>query len=521
MDLASRKVQSYPVSAGMRLGATPNHLAVDPVASRIYVASAGENAVAVLDLQTLQPKGRIPTAWYPTSVAVRGDGSLLIASAKGLGLGPTERSPSPDYMSGVLQVVPKPSESDLATGDMLALANLDRPRSYEATPTCPDPGPKKFPLPPDEKSPSPIKHVFFIVRENKTYDAVLGDLETGDGDKDLVLFGEEMTPNTHALARAFATVDNFYSNAEASIQGHEWTTSSIANDYTEKGWLTTWGRGTRPIGAFGSGVYERLGIPGSGSIFTHLDRSGLAYHNYGEVVNTAGAVITLDPSYPGVIFNLGTPDVVKIGYVIEHLGEPDFTVPFSYILLPNDHTFGTTPGKPTPQSMIADNDEATGRFVDALSHSPLWKSSIVFVIEDDPQDGGDHVEPHRSPCLAISPWIKRKSRSRVNYDVPALYRTIELILGIGPMNIYDAHAAAMYDLFTTTPDETPYTFIPRKIPVAKNAADAPLAEESARVDWSKPDQAALGRILWKAVKGRNAEPPWREGRARLPIVDRD
>lgn len=523
VDLASRTAKTMPVTASARIGAAPNHVAVDAAAGRLYLANAGENAVAVLDLATLALKGRIPTAWYPTAVAVRGDGSLVIASAKGLGLGPLNHSPGKnEYMQGVLQVLPRPDDAALAAMEKQVAQNLTRPRDGQVALDCQADKPKAFPLPADDSGRSPIEHVFLIVRENKTFDAVLGDLGIGAGDPTLAMFGGDITPNAHAIARTFVTLDNFYSQAEQSLQGHEWTTASISNDYSEKGWNTTWGRATRPTGAFASGTYERLGFPGSPTIFTHLDAAKLTYHNYGEVVNVNGAAITLDQAYPGVIFNLGTLDVVKIAYVIDGLTDADRVVPFSYILLPNDHTYGTTPGKPTPQSMVADNDEATGRFLDALSRSSLWPKSIVFVIEDDPQDGGDHIEPHRSLCLVASPWIKRGYKSSVIYDVPAMYRTIELILGVGPMNEYDANAAPMYDLFQGTPDATPYTYIPRKIPVEQNAIDAPLGDESARIDWSKPDQAPLGRILWKALHGKDAEPPWRQmGRAAPFLPDDD
>ncbi|HWE27912.1 MAG TPA: hypothetical protein VHB97_07910, partial [Polyangia bacterium] len=241
----------------------------------------------------------------------------------------------------------------------------------------------------------------------------------------------------------------------------------------------------------------------------HLDKAGVAYHNYGEITNTSGAIHVYDVGYPGVFFNTGILDVDKIQFVIDNLHDKTFTLePFSYISLPNDHTVGTSPGMPTPQSMIADNDEATGRFVDALSHSSYWASSAVFLIEDDPQDGGDHVELHRSPCVVISPWAKRGYTSSVHYDVPAMWHTMTLLLGVDAINQRDGNAPAMYDVFATKADTDAYTFIPRKVPMDTNAADAPLAEESKRIDFSRPDTAPLGRILWKAMKGKDAEPPW-------------
>ena len=492
------------------LGSSPNALAADLAHDRLYVANAGENAVEVFTLSTMAPLGRVPAAWYPTAVAVGPDGTLLIASAKGLGAGPTDHAPDKnDYMKGTLQMVPMPSLQDLALGDATVRANLTRPKSYEVQLTCTG-MPASFPLPATRGAPTPIEHVFLIVRENKTYDAVLGDLPGANGRADLALFGGDITPNLHALAKRFTNLDNFYSLAEQSLQGHEWTTANMANDYVEKGWLTTWGRATRPLGAFSaSDELEHLGMPATRTAWEHLDNANVAYHNYGEITNTAGAIHVYDVGYPGVFFNTNILDVDKIQFVIDNLHDKTFALePFSYISLPNDHTVGTSPGMPTPQSMIADNDEATGRFVDALSHSSYWESSAVFLIEDDPQDGGDHVELHRSPCLVISPWARRGYTSSVHYDVPAMWRTMTLLLGVAAINQRDGNAPAMYDVFAPKADTEAYTFIPRKVPMAVNAADAPMAEESKRIDFTRPDSAPLGRILWKAMKGKSAEPPW-------------
>ena len=491
------------------LGRMPNNLLVDSKTNRLYVANAGDNSVSVFDTTTLAQKGRIPTAWYPTAVATLADGSVVIASAKGLGLGPSDRRPqNGTYMTGVLQIVPPPSDADLAAGDAQVTANNHRPAAYQPAISCPPTGEKRFPLPPDVGSPTPIEHVFLVVRENKTYDAYLGDVATANGSPALAIFGGDHTPNLHALVAQFTSLDNFYDNSEQSIQGHEWTTA-VANDYTEKAWSSTWDRAYRPLGAFGSGPEEKLSVPGGDTIWTHLDKAHVAYHNYGEITNAQTAAHTFDESYPGLVFNLATSDVQKIEYVIENLSDPNLPVePFVYIGLPNDHTYGTAHGRQTPQSMIADNDEATGRFIDALSHSPLWPTSIVFIVEDDPGDTADHVEMHRSPCVVISPWVKHAYLSSVNHDFPALTGTLMRLLRLGPMYQGDAQAALMSDVFATTMDLTPYTFIPRKIPLATNSDDAPMSDESSRIDWSHPDSAPLGRILWKAMKGRHAEPPW-------------
>jgi YVTN family beta-propeller protein len=529
VDAAARTVKSMPATSGMILGATPNAIAIEPAgasgAGRIYVANAGENAVAALDLDTLALIGKIPTAWYPTAVGVTGDGSVVIASARGLGRGPRDGTAEPDYADGTLQVVTRPSDDALRAGSATVATNLERAHSLEAPLDCAGATPQKFAVPAAVGMPAAITHVFLVVRENKTYDGLLGDMPAGNGNPELAIFGDTVTPNAHALASSFVLLDNFYSHAELSVQGHEWTTGCIANDYTEKSWSHSddYGRAYLLAAPWGpAGTLSRLATPGSGSIWHHLDSAGVAYHNYGEIANTGDAMTLADPGFPGVFFNTSIDDNDKVDYVIANLNDPHLPVePFTYFLLPNDHTNGTSKGAQTPQSMIANNDEATGRFIEELSKTPLWKSSVVFVVEDDPGGTLDHVEEHRSICLVASPWVKRGYRSSTNFDLGSVYHTIELILGVGPMNLNDGHAAAMYELFTDKPDFTPWTHIPRRTPLAYNSADAPLSEESGKIDFTKPDQADLTRILWKAVKGRDAELPSLARRSKLDRDDDD
>jgi YVTN family beta-propeller protein len=521
VDVASKTVKSMPVTAAMIVGASPTALAIDDAAGRIYVANSGENSVVALDLATLAVKGRIPTAYYPTAVAVRSDGSLVIACGRGLGTGPTKISLDNGYYDqGMLEVIPRPSDSDLMTGDTQVTANTARMRMLETATTCPDGATPSFPLPPKMGAPTPIKYVFLVVKENKTYDAILGDLAGSDGDPSLVMFGKDNTPNVHALASTYVNLDNFYSHAERSTQGHQWTVSAISNDYVEKAWATmSGGRNLFPIDSVGPGIHAHLGMPGSGSIWSHLDAAKVPYHNYGELTNTEGAKTHLDNHYPGLVFNLDVDDNDKAKYILSVVTDPMTPPePFSYIVLPQDHTYGTNPNHPTPQWMVSNNDEALGRLVDGISHGPYWSESIIFVVEDDPQDGGDHVEGHRSIGVVISPWVKRGTVSSVNYDLGSLYRTIDQILGVGPMNLSDGEAAAMVEIFSPTPDMTPYTFAPGTVPMMFNPADAPLAEESKKIDFTRPDTAHLGRILWKATHGRDAEPPWT---IRAKLVDED
>jgi len=523
VDGASRTVKTMPVTSSMILGATPTSIAVGD--GRIYIANAGENGVVALDQSSLSIIGAIPTAWYPTAVTVLPDGTVVIASARGLGAGPTDAMTLPPYAHGTLQVVPRPSDDQLRAGAMTVADNLDRPHALETPLVCPQPENARFPLPLKPGNKSPIEHVFLVVRENKTYDALFADIDAGNGKPSLTLFGEEVTPNAHALAQSFVLLDNFYSHAELSVQGHEWTTGCIANDYTEKSWQhsDSYGRGYISAVPWGPpSALSRLATPPAGSIWHHLDVAGVAYHNYGEITNTGDALIPNDAMYPGVFFNTKISDDDKAAYVVSNLNDPKFKLePFSYMLLPNDHTNGTSPGLQTPISMIADNDEGTGKLIDGISHSPYWKSSIVFVVEDDPGGTPDHVEGHRSICLVASPWVKRGYKSSTNFDLGSVYHTIELLIDVGPMNLNDGHGAAMNELFTPTPDLTPWTFVPRKTPITLNPADAPLAAESARIDWSRPDQADMSRIWWKSVHGRDAEPPGVHHRTQIAHDDDD
>ena len=319
-------------------------------------------------------------------MAVTSDGSVVIASARGLGRGPRDGTPEPDYADGTVQVVSRPSDDELRAGSDTVAANLDRPHSLEAPLSCAggaQGSAQKFAVPATSGAPAAITHVFLVVRENKTYDGVLGDLPGGNGSAAMVSFGADVTPNAHALATSFVTLDNFYSHAELSVQGHEWTTGCIANDYTEKSWSHSddYGRAYLLPAPWGpAGSLSRLATPGSGSIWHHLDVAGVAYHNYGEITNTGDAMTLADPGFPGVFFNTSIDDNEKVDYVLANLNDPHLPVePFTYFLLPNDHTNGTSPGAQTPQSMVANNDEATGRFIDGLSRTPCgsrrWCSS--------------------------------------------------------------------------------------------------------------------------------------------------
>ncbi len=516
IDLATHtRVDSFSTAPAVDAprGSSPNHLAVSPDGARLYVANAGENCIDVFSTADFSRLGRLPTAWYPTAVAVGADGALYVANAKGLGGGPTTGT-GIDYgiMKGTLSIIPAPSQADLSAGTTQVEANNLRMHEVGARVECPAaPAECRFPLPPKAGLPTPIKHVVLIVRENKTYDATLGDLGTdADGDPSLVLFGEQYTPNLHALARAFTVGDNFYANAEASIQGHASTTGAHVNDFTEKAWLSTWGRHQRDVGNFA----KRISTPEEGTYFQHMARAGVKYVDFGEVVGLGGgldtdAPVAADLQWPGgIIFSTGVRERLKAEYFKEVVGYGDLPQ-FIYMVLPNNHTEGLTPGKWTPEFMVADNDEATGMVVEALAKSPYWSSTVVFIIEDDPQDGADHVEVHRSTLVVASPWVKRHYTSKVHYDNASLWATIELLLGLPPRSQVTADAAPMFDIFASEPDLAPYDHLPSTVPEAFNKAGMKprLEEMSLRMDFSTVDNApGLGRVLWEHMKGVPA--PW-------------
>ncbi len=515
VDLATRTLADTIAvdvwSASLR-GISPNHLAVSSDGESLLVSAAGTNSVEVYDLLTYEHVGSIPTAWYPTSLVVSSStDDVIIVNSKGVGAGPSTGASARRLMAGNLQMVPMPTDTELSGYTDEVLANLERMKRLEPTLTCTD-TPEVFPVPVELGGPTPIEHVILLVRENKTYDSELGDLgmADADGDPTLAIFDEWITPNLHALARAFASHDNYYTNGEVSLQGHHWLTTIMNNDYYEKTVPGSSGGSERSFA--GCSGAEAIGWPEGGFIWGYLKDMDVDFINYAQGDRTlAHGLEGLDMDFPGIIYNLADLDVYKASYVVERI-EEGFMPSFTFLLLPNNHTEGSTPGKPTPHSMIADNDQATGMIVDAVSHSPFWERTAIFIVEDDALQGGDHVESHRSICVVASPWAKRGYTAHVHGDIPSVWATIWRILGVPPMGIFDANAAIMYDAFTATPDYTPYVYLDRNVPEAFNMPDAYGAYESMRMDFSRPDQAkGLPRLLWRIMTGTNA--PWPERRA--------
>ncbi|MDY0003606.1 MAG: hypothetical protein RBU30_20070 [Polyangia bacterium] len=508
--VASEKVGEASIADGENNplpASSPTGLWVDFATNRLFVTRAADNAVGLFEADTLAPLGAIPVSWYPTAVALAADGeTLVVTNGKGLGTGPLlsygfGAESGKESMTGTVSLVDL-GNLDLAAATAQVEENVRRPDEVWSW-SCD----QTFPVPSHVGGRTPIEHIVLIVRENKTYDTLFGDLEQGDGDPSLVLYGDHVTPNIHALARQFAHHDNFYDDSECSVQGHLWLTASFANDYMERIWLEDY-RGN----GFGTDAFMEQGQPDFGTFFTHLIRHGVDFTNYGEIVGAAGACCGetvmdhTDLEFPGGFYNTDVLDEEKAQYVASQIRDQGILAPFTFLLLPNDHTNGTSPGALTPESMIADNDYATGLVVEAISHSEFWPRTAIFIVEDDPQIGADHVEYHRSICVVVSPWSKRGYVSSVHTSIPSLFRTFELILGIGPLNRYDALATPMWDVFTGTPDFTPYTALPRNFPDSYNSEEAPGAAYSRRMDFSGPDRnPELGDLLWWASRGAPPE----------------
>ncbi|MBM3495003.1 MAG: bifunctional YncE family protein/alkaline phosphatase family protein, partial [Armatimonadetes bacterium] len=554
-------------------GATPMGMALSGDEKRLYVALADMNAVAVVSLPDGTLKGYVPAGWYPTSVAVSPDGGrLLVANGKGTGPRNPNSKPAgpegawgqyiPNIIEGSVSIMPVPQD-DLLQGETLTV--LANNRIAEA---------RRVRL----KNPG-IKHVFYIIKENRTYDQVFGDLEKGNGDPSLCLFPREVTPNQHALAERFGLFDNFYCCAEVSADGWNWSVSGMANEYTVRNSMYSYsgrGRSYDYEGANNGTPTDLVGLrdvaasPG-GYIWDLCLKHGVSFRNYGFFVNEIGdgekdpsgkslaspnaahkralqrrtdeSFLQYDMSYADsdawVIHDCPAPNQQRSfgarnapsrfaawkAEFDEYVRKGDLPR-FIMIRLPRDHTAGTTAGASSPRAMVADNDYAVGQVVEAVSKSPYWPKSAIFILEDDAQAGHDHVDAHRSIALVISPFARRAAVDSRFYNTDSMLRTMELLLGLPPMCQYDAVAAPM-DCFTAKRENAePYTAIlPARAIVAEvNGRNAYKADISARLNFAEADavpDALLNNILWHAIKGADvAEPPSRSG-LRLTSTEED
>jgi DNA-binding beta-propeller fold protein YncE len=602
IDLKSGMVPLVYFTAIREHGSVPQAIALSLDGKQLYSASASLDAIAVFETKATSSLntngtvfaisqssiGFIPTEWYPSALAVVGN-DLLIATAKG-------ESSGPNNMMGTLEGERKRKEHPyiptLIGGSIqrLSLADIDKnlaayTRQVEEDNLLhSDPG--KFDFSAAKLAGNPIKHVIYVIKENRTYDQILGDLPVGDGDPSLTMYGAEITPNEHKLALQFGVLDNFYDSGEVSGDGHIWSTASTTSDYNEKNWPIAYRSKERTYDADGTVADElplEQGIPdiddpGTGFLWDNLAKHSLTYRIYGEFIHavwckdrkvdspkqgtpssaSSSCSVTdikkgdalpanvgnprggpspwpwaipqlkrmrptkaalrdhFDPLFPD--FETDYPDQLRadeflreFGQFVKGKGAAKELPQFILLYLPDDHTGGTRPGKPTPQASVADNDLALGRVVEAVSHSPYWDDTAIFVIEDDAQDGADHVDAHRSTAFVISKYCPRQEKAFVEhhfYTTVNMIHTMEELLGLPPMNLFDAHAPLMTSLFSGSGTQPAYTADDKNLRSGVlyrvNEKKAPGAKESSRLDFSRPDAVdakALNAILWRDAKG--------------------
>jgi len=529
------EILSAALNPDLPPGSTPNSLALAHHDSLLFVANADNNCLAVFDVSkpgSSRSLGFIPTGWYPTSVRVAkskgGKEILLVLNGKGTTSLPNPGGPNPmkrhqrneqyigTLLRGSISIIPIPSKTELVEYTMQVYANTPLTRGHSEN--CQQASPII-------QKPSPIRHVFYIIKENRTYDQVFGDIKGGNGEPSLCLFPDSVTPNHHALAREFVLLDNFYADAEVSADGHNWSMAAYATDYVEKLWPTVYSRRGSTYDFEGSAA---IAGPSSGYIWDNCARHGVTYRSYGEftefnpkwkpgdTVKPAAAVPTLighvSPTYRG--FDLNYKDVDRAAAWIKEFDEleKEGAIPqFEVIRLPNDHTIGTQVGMPTPMAYVADNDLALGLIVERISHSSIWKESAIFVVEDDAQNGPDHVDAHRTVALVISPYAKRHAVDHTLYSTTSMIKTMEMILGLPPMTQFDSAATAMCASFTSAPDFTPFKHQIPKVDLNEvNTAEAYGSKRSAEFNFALEDRAPdleFNEIIWKAVRGKTSEMP--------------
>ena len=558
---------------GDPFGAQPNALVFDKSGKKLFVCNGTQNAVAVFQFKPGESKllGLIPVGWFPGAIAFDArQKKIYVANIKDI----SERQEKPraglgagfgfntKVYAGSLSLVPVPSEKELAAFTKTALANLRYPLLAQAKLPPRENQPPR-PVPERVGEPSVIQHVIYIIKENRTYDQVLGDVKAGNGDSNLCVFGERVTPNQHKFVRDFVLLDNTYCSGILSADGHNWTDSGIATDYMERefaGFPRSY-----PSGG-GEDDRDALAYSPAGFIWNDALAHGKTICDFGEFA--ASASHWKDPAHKGkshfldyyhqflngtddlvigcepdleslrpwlmtntVGWDLDVPDIFRAAQIIKELKNfeqsgnfPNLTI----IWLPNDHTSGTKAGSPKPEAQVADNDLAFGRIVEAVSHSQFWSNTCIFAIEDDPQDGWDHVSGYRTTAYVISPFTRRGAVVGTQYNQTSLLRTMELMLGLPPMNQMDATATPMFDCFTNTPDFTAYDAVTNNVPLdemnppPKKISDAQLRKDaivSAKLPLDKADQCpedVLNRILWRATMGAKPYPEWA-----VKIVDDD
>jgi DNA-binding beta-propeller fold protein YncE len=538
-DIEVDEVINVAMTPRQPLGMTPSALALSPDQLRLYTVCSDANTVAVADLTHVRSRvvGFVPTGWYPTAARVAGN-RLFVLNGRGLRSYPNPQGPSPLRR-------PEPVHLGLpgyeyvgrlqkGTASVIEPFDADKLEEYTKTAIACSPYhdrvlddiaiPDGNPIPRRPGLPSPIQHVIYIVKENRTYDQVFGDLGKGNGDPSLVVFGPGSTPNQRKLAREFVLLDNFYVNSDVSADGHNWATAAIAPDYTQKLWQNSYASRRKTYDYEGG---EPANAPPAGYLWTQAIEAGLSMRNFGfqvvvkrpippagsdqvDHVRDSMLARVTDMRYRG--FDLDYPDIDRATTFITALGEFEKAGQMPRLVmirLGNDHTSGTAVGKIAPLSSMADNDYALGQIVEAVSKTKFWPQTAIFVVEDDAQNGADHVDSHRSPAFVLSPYTHRGAIDSTMYNHTSVLRTMELILGLRPMTQFDAASRPMWAAFASAPDARLYTAEkPKTSLTERNTADNPTAARSARLDFSDADRIdddELNDILWRAI--RKTEPP--------------
>lgn len=554
--LSSKPIEEHP------FGSAPNGAVVAPDGKTLYVANGGDNLLTVFDLPEYKLIGLIPTGWYPSAVRISKDGSkLFVANMKGIGSRQAvpERKDLNDYMRsgmkgsgfntndqlGSVSFIPVPGKDSLENYTIKAATNMRLPKINQSI-NLENVTERIVPVPTQPGEKSVFKHIIYIIKENRTYDQIFGDMPEGNGDSTLCMFGRHVTPNHHKLAEEFVLLDNTYCNGVKSAEGHQWTSQGYVTDYLEKA-FPDWIRGYPWNGD------DPLVYASSGFIWDYVLKAGLSFRTYGEFVRdqvipenatwsdiyedyktgsgnikikAIPTIHTLENHFCSTY--TGSPRTINDQYKADefikelHAFEKTDSFPNLMMLsLPNNHTSGTQEGFPTPRAMVADNDLALGRIVEAVSNSKFWKETVILVIEDDPQNGLDHVDGHRTIAFCISPYTKRGKVISTHYNQNSILRTIELILGLPPMSQFDLISSPLTDCFNPKPDFSPYKALSNNIPLdemnpklssisgkqlywAKKSMQLKLSNND---DLNLAEEIMLNQILWHSTKGYNIPYP--------------
>ena len=512
-------------------GSATNGLALSTDEKMLFIANADNNCLAVFDVSqpgNSKSEGFIPVGWYPTCVKVIGK-KIFVTNGKGFSSFANPRGPNPvkrrvkhqaddedgpqyigGLMKGTLSIINLPTEKQLAVFSQQVYKNTPYTKEKELLAK----GEAGNPIPQKVGDKSPIKYVFYIVKENRTYDQVLGDVKEGNGDTSLVLFGEKITPNQHKLVKEFVLLDNFYVDGEVSADGHNWSLGAYANDYLEKNWVTSYGgRG----GTYDAEGTREIANNKGGFIWDHCKRAGVSFRTYGEFADDYKANIPVLENHFCKYYTSwdeSVRDTTRVGQWkrdFDSLVAINALPQLNTLRLINDHTQGMSLNNPTPFAHVADNDLAVGMFIEYLSKSKVWNESVVFIVEDDAQNGPDHVDAHRTTAYVAGPHVKRNFVDHTPYTTSGMLRTMELILGLPPMSQYDAAATPMWRCFTATPNYSGFTALASNVNLAdKNTVNNILAERSAQFDFSKEDRAPdleFSEVIWKGVKGLHSIMP--------------